>query len=95
MSRARDYLFFIIPDSPIEGFGTRELLWSLADSGSMSLYSCAKLETIMFGKSDYIARNTNVTCHMPVNVYYEPSRLYEVKIDESAIDIQINESLRG
>ena len=94
MSRARDYLFFIIPDSPIEGFGTRELLWSLADSGSMSLYSCAKLETIMFGKSDYIARNTNVTCHMPVNVYYEPARLYEVKIDETAVDIQINEDLR-
>lgn len=94
MSRARDYLFFIIPDSPIEGFRTRELLWRLTDSSSMSLYSCAKLEKIMFGKSDYIARNTNVTCHMPVNVYYEPARLYEVKIDETAVDIQINEDLR-
>ena len=94
MSRARDYVFFMIPDSPIDGFRTRELLWSLAEPNSMSLYSCADIEKIMFGKSDYIARNTNVTCHMPVNVYYEPARLYDVKIDETAVDIQINEDLR-
>ncbi len=95
MSRARDYVFFIIPDSPIDGFRTRELLWSLADPNSMSLFSCANLEKIIFGKSDFISRNTNVTSHMPVNVYYEPARLYDIKIDETAVDVQINEDLRG
>lgn len=33
----------------------------------------------MFGQEDYILQHTNVSCHMPVNVYYEPSALYEVK----------------
>lgn len=95
MSRAKDYLFLLIPDTQISGFSYRELIWSMVDHKDMSLLSCSKLEEIMFGIPDYLARNINVTCHMPVNVYYEPSRLYEVKIDESAIDIQINESLRG
>lgn len=95
MSRAKDYLFLLIPDTQIRGFSYRELIWSMVEHKDMALLSCSKLEEIMFGIPDYLARNINVTCHMPVNVYYEPSRLYEVKIDESAIDIQINESLRG
>lgn len=95
MSRAKDYLFLLIPDTQISGFSYRELIWSMVNPNDMALLSCSKLEEIMFGIPDYLARNINVTCHMPVNVYYEPSRLYEVKIDESAIDIQINESMRG
>lgn len=31
---------------------------------------------------------------MPVNVYYEPSALYEVKKDDHAVDIQINDEFR-
>ena len=43
---------------------------------------------------DYILQHTNVSCHMPVNVYYEPSALYEVKKDDHAVDIQINDEFR-
>ena len=31
---------------------------------------------------------------MPVNVYYEPSSLYEVRKDDTAVDIQIKEQFR-
>lgn len=94
MSRAKDYLFFLIPDSPVSGFPIREELGRTVDQQFKQIHSCADLEMVMFGMSDYLARNVNVSCHMPVNVYYEPSRLYEVKINEDAVDIQINESLR-
>lgn len=47
-----------------------------------------------FGQEDYIQQHTNVTCHMPVNVYYKPSSLYEVRKDDTAVDIQINEQFR-
>ena len=48
----------------------------------------------MFGQENYILEHTNVSCHMPVNVYYEPSALYEVKKDDHAVDIQINDEFR-
>ena len=63
--------------------------WSGEDTSSSN-----KIEKIIFGQEDYIQQHTNVTCHMPVNVYYEPSSLYEVRKDDMAVDIQINEQFR-
>ena len=91
ISRARDYLFIMIPDHRVEGFYTREILGNLAED--KSLCYDRDIEKMIFGEEGYIARNTNVACHMPVNVFYEPTKKYEVKIDENAIDIQINEDL--
>jgi hypothetical protein len=91
ISRARDYLFLMIPDHPVKGFFTRDILGRLAENKSLCYGN--DIEKMIFGEEDYIARNTNVACHMPVNVFYEPTKKYEVKIDENAIDIQINEDL--
>lgn len=91
ISRARDYLFVMIPDHPVKGFFTRDILGRLAENKSLCYGN--DIEKMIFGEEDYIARNTNVACHMPVNVFYEPTKKYEVKIDENAIDIQINEDL--
>ena len=93
MSRARDYLFFLIPDTRISGFETREILGKMAGNDK-SIMFCKDIEKIIFGQEDYILQHTNVTCHMPVNVYYEPSSLYEVRKDDTAVDIQINEQYR-
>lgn len=92
ISRARDYLFMLVPDHSVAGFISREILGNI--SGNRSIMFSKELEKAMFGSEDFIERNVNVSCHMPVNVYYKPVRLYDVRIDESAIDIQINESLR-
>ena len=93
ISRAKDYIFFLVPDNRTQGFPTREILGKLSGD-EKSIFFCNKIEKIMFGQEDYIQQHTNVTCHMPVNVYYEPSSLYEVRKDDTAIDIQINEQFR-
>lgn len=92
MSRAKDYLFFLVPDNRIPGFTAREVLGKMANDKSIMF--CNDIEQIMFEQSDYIQQHTNVTCHMPVNVYYEPSSFYEVRKDDMAVDIQINEQFR-
>ena len=92
MSRARDYIFFIVPDKHIDGFDKREELWRLVEEKDKTTQNCSKLEEIIFGSSNFIYDNTNVTPHLPVNVYYDTHALYEVRVDESTLDIQINDT---
>ena len=93
ISRAKDYVFLLVPDHRISGFPTRDVLGKLSEREN-TILSCSKLEKIIFGQENYIQQHTNVACHMPVNVYYEPSSLYEVRKDDMAVDIQINEQFR-
>ena len=94
ISRARDYLFVMVPDHRIDKFWTRELLGNLGRGDGASLDYAKNIENLIFGSENFIERNVNISCHMPVNVYYEPTKLYEVRIDENAVDIQINEGLK-
>lgn len=93
ISRAKDYIFFLVPDNRTAGFPTREVLGKISGDEKSTLF-CNNIEKMMFGQEDFIEKHTNVTCHMPVNVYYEPSSLYEVRKDDMAVDIQINEQFR-
>lgn len=45
----------------------------------------------MFGNNNFIYENTNVSCHLPVNVFYDTYSRYEVRIDDTTLDIQIND----
>ena len=99
ISRARDYLFVFMPHSSTEGFDNlRELkrLGRIAikypESTSMK-YTSDLLENVIFGRKFYIENNTFVTTHQMANVYTAPEKLYEVRIDESAVDVQINTEL--
>lgn len=89
MSRARDYLFFVMPQSQLDGFNIKRRLRDLAPKKSIFKYP--ELEELIFGERDYIERNTNVTCHLPVNVYSDSMLKYEVRISDTALDIQIND----
>lgn len=89
ISRAKDYLFIMTPDHSVNKFWTREALGKIASNKSIKFGP--EIEKIIFGREKFIEENINISAHMPVNVYYEPSKLYEVKIDETAVDIQINE----
>ena len=91
MSRARDYIFFIVPDKHVNGFNKREELWSLVDDKDKTVQTCVDIEKVLFDNPNFIYENTNVTPHLPVNVYYDTHALYEVRVDETAIDIQIND----
>lgn len=90
MSRARDYIFFFMPQGQIDGFNIKRRLRDIIPQKAMSITMCDDLEKLMFGSPDFIERNTNVTCHMPVNVYSGSLLKYEARISDTALDIQIN-----
>lgn len=94
ISRASDYLFFLIPDKAYENFHS---LYEIKDIGkkilslSGSTYTSDEIEMDMFGQCGYIEDNTYVTSHKMTNVFSDPFAKYEIRIDENAIDIQIND----
>jgi superfamily I DNA and/or RNA helicase len=95
ISRARDYLFIVMPDDDTEGVENLHKLARierLVKSGSaFSEYASQAIEHMMFGKESYLEDNTFSTGHQMVNVYRIPERYYEVRSDASAIDVQIHE----
>ena len=90
ISRARDYLFFVLPKGQVKGFTRKNDIGRLADNKRRSIYNCSDVEKIIFGSSNYIASNTLVTCHLSVNVYCEQNAVYDVRISDDAVDVRIN-----
>ena len=64
---------------------------NLLSASDKSVMYCSDIEKQLWGDSNFIYHNTNVSLHMPVNVFYEPENIYEVRKDDSAVDIQIND----
>lgn len=91
MSRARDYIFFIMPQGQPKGMIIKEQLGKLTPKAERAMFFCGDIEDIMFGNRNHIASNTHVTCHMPVNVYCEENAKYEVRMSNEALDIKVNE----
>lgn len=91
MSRARDYLFFILPNGQQKGFFMKNRIGKVVSNSDRTMLECKKIEQVLFhGNDNFIYENTHVTCHMPVNVYCEDNAVYEVKMSDDAIDIKIN-----
>lgn len=93
ISRARDYLFVLLPHP--DSYGYENLieinkLCAIANRkcSSVSLFNSDVIEKAIFNKRDFIESNTFVTTHQVANVYTSASGLYEVRIDENAVDIQ-------
>lgn len=92
MSRARDYIFFIMPKGQQKGFFMKNRIGECIQFTDRTIIDCRKVESAMFqGNENYIYENTHVTCHMPVNVYSEDNALYEVRMSDDALDIKINQ----
>ena len=93
ISRARDYLIMLIPNKDYENFDS---LYEVKDIGrkmtkiGCSLYTSDQIEKLMFGKQIQIENDTFVTTHQMTNVYGNPFAKYEVRIDQNALDIQVN-----
>ncbi len=43
----------------------------------------------MFGSKTFVYDNSFATSHQSVNVYSKPEKKYEVRCEETAIDVQI------
>ena len=95
ISRARDYLFIVMPDAETEGIQNLRQVAQIErlvrDGGEFSEYVSHTIEEVMWGKENYLEENTFSTGHQMVNVYRQPERYYEVRSDDSAIDVQIHE----
>ena len=96
ISRAKDYLFVLIPSKDYECFDSLyeiKRLGRIMSAQKCKFYSSDDLEKLMFGQVHYIENNTFVTTHQTTNVYSDPFAKYEIRIDDTAMDIQINDEL--
>ena len=96
ISRARDYLFVLIPHIDTDGYENLNEIRSIGYIANkkcrtdLSIINADLVEGIIFKDSAFIEKNTFVTSHQMANVYTDAQKLYEVRIDENAVDIQIN-----
>lgn len=93
ISRARDYLFILMPDDNTENVDNLLLIKQMEryikETDQYTEYSSQTIEQLMFGKSDYLEENSFSTAHQNVNVYGIPEQIYEIRSEDDAIDIQI------
>lgn len=94
ISRARDYLFIIMPDDNTENIDNLRLVKRVEQlvkaSPAWSESLTPDLETLMFGQANYLESNAFSTSHQSVNVYVSPEKCYEVRTEDNAVDIQIH-----
>lgn len=94
ISRARDYLFVVMPDDNTENIGNLKLvnrvesLIKRTESWQENL--TPNLEEEIFGDSCYLENNSFSTTHQNVNVYGLPETCYEIRTEENAVDVQIH-----
>lgn len=92
MSRAKDYVFFICPEKKVgekANYPMNNELFRHIEN--IDLIHAHKIEEIMFGDEIYIAKNSSLRSHLPVNVSTPSGKRYEVRISDTALDIQIND----
>lgn len=94
ISRARDYLFIVMPDDETEGVRNLHKIAKIEElvksGGAFGEYASRTIEEMIWGNVNYLEENTFSTGHQMVNVYRKPERYYEVRSDDSAIDVQIH-----
>ena len=84
VSRARDYLFVVMPDKKTKGIENLHLinqLEKLCIGCGANTYTSKSLEKTMS------------TSHQNVNIYGTPEKKYEVRTEDSAVDIQIHKKV--
>ena len=95
ISRARDYLFILMPDDNTENVGNLSLIKKVErlckEQSVWSEHQSPAIEGIMFGSKTYLEDNSFSTSHQLVNVYGKPEKRYEVRSEDNAIDVQIHE----
>jgi preprotein translocase subunit SecD len=96
ISRARDYLFIQMPDDSTKNISKlkkikqiEDLIHIHAKENSTEFHS-SQIEEVIFKNKNFIEQNSFTTTHQSVNVYSEAEMLYEIRCEETAIDIQIS-----
>ncbi len=93
ISRAKDYLFVLMPDDDTENVNNLMLIKEIEHyiRGSSNYFeeSSQVLEMKLFGSGTYLEDSTFSTGHQNVNVYGTPEKVYEVRSEDDAVDIQV------
>lgn len=94
ISRARDYLFVVMPDDETENIDNLRLVKRveglIQSTDAWNEFASPDLEDLMFGDSKYLENNAFSTGHQSVNVYGLPEKIYEVRTEDAAVDVQIH-----
>ena len=95
ISRAKDYLFVIMPDDETDGVNELKLIKrveGLIKEGSDYVETKSKwIENRIFNDPDYLEDHSFATGHQLVNVYGIPEQKYEIRSEENAIDVQVHD----
>lgn len=95
ISRARDYLIILMPDDDTENVDNLTLIkrveYFCKCQPAWREHQSPTIEEMIFGSKTYLDDNSFSTSHQLVNVYGKPERRYEVRSEDSAIDVQIHE----
>ena len=78
-----------MPDN-YEAYGELKEIADLVVDRSHSKLEVKDMETAMFGSKSHIEEKTFATAHHPINVFGSSSYKYEIRIEDDALDIQIN-----
>lgn len=93
ISRARDYLVIIMPNDDTENIENLKLINKVEticnDNGSIE-YLSHDIEEFIFNDSRFLENNSFATSHQIVNVYGKPELKYEIRSEDTAVDIQIH-----
>lgn len=94
ISRAKDYLFILLPDKEYDCFDNLVEArmvgqYAFKQKDNMTYHLSQDIERVIFGDDNYLLRNSFVTNHQLGNVYSKPTSQYEIRIDESSMDIQV------
>lgn len=95
ISRARDYLFVIMPDDNTENVGNLTLIKKVEklckEQSHWIEQQSPSIEELIFGSKTYLEDNSFTTSHQLVNVYGKAEKRYEVRSEDNAVDVQIHE----
>ncbi len=95
ISRARDYLFVMMPDDDTENVGNLTLIKKVEklckEQPEWIEHQTPLIEELIFGSKSYLEDNSFSTSHQLVNVYGKPEKRYEVRSEDNAVDVQIHE----
>ncbi|MFD2446588.1 AAA domain-containing protein [Bacillus sp. CGMCC 1.16607] len=93
ISRARDYLFIIMPNDATEKIENLTMIKRVEELCKKQRewieLESRKIEEVIFGSNSYLEDNSFSTSHQLVNVYGKPEKRYEVRSEDNAVDVQI------
>lgn len=98
ISRAKDYLCIMQPSLNSVGRENLKDINRVAEILLSRSYKkeyttgqidCEQIEQLIFGKKGYLKSKSYITSHQMANVYTPTGYVYDIRVDESAIDIQI------